>query len=75
MSSSLSLLDSRELAREAGLLERGPRAVQNRTARGDSVIIIHLGPGQTPEVAYILRSQWPTVTALYTLSLHDALPI
>jgi len=31
---------------------------------GDSIIVIHLGPDQTPEVARILRSQWPTVTAL-----------
>ncbi len=61
---ALQLVDSRELALEAGLLERGPRSIQNTVARGDSIIIIHMGPGQTPEVARILRSAWPTVTAL-----------
>ncbi len=58
------VLASQELAREAGLLERGPRAIHNTAPRGDSIIVIHLGPGQVPEVAHILRSQWKTVTAL-----------
>lgn len=61
----LSLLSSRELALEAGLVSsHSSRLSAPRASAGDSVIVIHLGPGQTPEVARILRSEWPTVTAL-----------
>lgn len=62
--SAVQLYDAQELAREAGLLEGGPRSVMNTAPRGDSIIVIHLGPDQRPEVAHILRSQWPTVTTL-----------
>ena len=64
--SALAVPDSRELATLAGLTGRGPyqHDVERSRSKADSIIVIHLGPGQTPEVARILRSEWPTVTAL-----------
>lgn len=66
--SNLTLSAEREsLAYAAGvavLVNGVYRTVKPHASPGDSVIIIHLGPGQRPEVANILRSQWPTVTAL-----------
>ncbi len=66
--SALAIPDSRELAVEAGLMtdpsqSRTSQSSALRAPPGDSIIVIHLGPGQTPEVARILRSEWPTITA------------
>lgn len=66
--SALALPTPLELAVEAELvIDVGggqTREVCRHASPGDSVIVIHLGPGQIPEVARILRSEWPTVTAL-----------
>lgn len=60
---TLARTDSRELAASAGIVDARGRSLAT-AGRGDSVIIIHLGPDQSPEVARILRSHWPTITAL-----------
>jgi hypothetical protein len=53
---------AQQLAEEAGLT--GSSTSRKLLApSGDSIITIHLGPSQVPEVARILRSEWPTITA------------
>lgn len=39
-------------------------AITPHAPSGDSVIVIQMGPTQVPAVARILRSQWPSITAL-----------
>ena len=57
------MTESRELARLAELVDSRGQAIK-RPSGADTIIVIHLGPGQVPEVAHISRQAWPTVTAL-----------
>ncbi len=52
------------LCHTAGIVDSKGREIAPRATAGDSVIVIHLGPDQTPQVARILRSAWPSVTDL-----------
>lgn len=57
----LEKYEQRELA---ALSEIGGPLVRRQPPSGDSVITIEMGPNQVPSVAKILRSQWPSITAL-----------
>lgn len=69
--SNLVLPDQLELAQLAGLVDARGRSLKAAQPGADTLITIHLGPGQTPEVAHIWRSQWPTVTALNDTRIRE----
>lgn len=50
---------AREVATTAGM-----QHLVNRSSGGDNIIHVELGPQQDPPRIRILRSAWPTVTAL-----------
>lgn len=67
----LTRSEQADLAQLSGITDGRYRAASAPSSGGgivraggaDTVITIHLGPDQTPQVARILRSQWPSVAA------------
>ena len=54
-----------ELAQLSGIVDARWRSpLFGKSSAGDSVITVHMGPDQTPQVAHFWRSAWPTVTTL-----------
>lgn len=66
MPSDIERVTSRELAESSQIVDSAGRTITHRdlVKVGDSIIKIHLGPGQTPEIAHILRSAWPSLADL-----------
>lgn len=64
MPSELERHHQLELAQLSGIVDARGRALHVAGGHADTLITVHMGPGQTPEVARFWRKEWPTVTAL-----------
>jgi hypothetical protein len=61
---AIELASQLELAQLSGIVDARGRFLNRAGQSTDTLITIHLGPDQTPQVARLWRRAWPTVTAL-----------